>query len=281
LKLDAFAGQILLMLLIGLAVPQANAAEEIYLGSVAMDAPEAMARRLVPLTRYLSAKTGYRVTFRASPNLGSAVYDVGSGFTQVAYLTPVAYVDAREKFHVVPLVAPIRDGSSQFHLAIAVHKDSPIRHVGDLRGKKFAFGDEKALLQRAVVVGAGIRLEDLGSYAFLKHYDTIAKAVLRRDFDAGIIKSELVADYRSQGLRSLYESPPLPAYLFAVNAQLPPAIVAKLKKAFLELKGNTPENRTILSSLDQTYDGFTNANDSDYDLVRKLIAPFRNGNPPH
>ena len=70
----------------------AQAADELFLGSVAMDAPEAMARRLVPLTRYLSDKTGYRVTFRASPNLGSAVYDLGSGFTQIAYLTPVAYV---------------------------------------------------------------------------------------------------------------------------------------------------------------------------------------------
>ena len=256
----------------------AYADQGLFLGSVAMDAPEAMVRRMAPLTQYLSVKTGYRVTFRASPNLGSAVYDLGNGFTQIAYLTPVAYIDARDKFHVVPLVAPQRENTPKFHLAIVVRKDSGIHKITDLRGKKFAFGDEKALLQRAVVVGAGIRLEELGSYAYLKHYDTIAKAVLRGDFDAGILKHAMIGDYENgpQGLRTIYKSPPLPPYLFAVNGKLPPSVVTKLRKALLDLKPDTPEHRAILGSLDDTYDGFVRIGDHDYDLVRKLIAPFRN-----
>jgi phosphonate transport system substrate-binding protein len=269
-------------LLLGiLAGAPAQADNELFLGSVAMDAPEAMVRRMAPLTQYLSVKTGYRVTFHASPNLGSAVYDLGNGFTQIAYLTPVAYIDAREKFHVVPLVAPLRDKAPRFHLAIVVRKDSGIHKIADLRGKKFAFGDEKALLQRAVVVGAGIKLEELGSYAYLKHYDTIAKAVLRGDFDAGILKHALVGDYDDgpQGLRTIYKSPPLPPYLFAVNDKLPADKAEKLRKALLDLKPDTPEHRAILNSLDDTYDGFVRIGDHDYDLVRKLIAPFRNETP--
>lgn len=277
MKLPGICGLLGPLLLAVLPGAPAHAADELFLGSVAMDAPEAMVRRLAPLTQYLSDKTGYRVTFHASPNLGSAVYDLGNGFTQIAYLTPVAYIDARDKFHVEPLVAPMRDNTPQFHLAIVVRKDSGIRKITDLRGKKFALGDEKALLQRAVVVGAGIRLEELGSYAYLKHYDTIAKAVLRGDFDAGIMKHALVDDYDNgpQGLRTLYMSPPLPPYLFAVNAQLPAKVVAKLRKAFLDLKPDSPRHRAILSSLDDTYDGFIRIGDRDYDLVRKLIAPFR------
>ena len=72
--------------------------EEIYLGSVAMDVPAAMVQRLTPLTAYLSKKTGLKVSFRASPNLGSAVNELGKDFTQIAYLTPVAFIEARDKY---------------------------------------------------------------------------------------------------------------------------------------------------------------------------------------
>ena len=273
-RLCTSLGLLFLAILPGVAAP---ADHQIWLGSVAMDVPEAMARRLAPLTQYLSARTGLKVTFRASPNLGSAVYDLGNDFTQIAYLTPVAYLDAREKFGVVPLVAPVRQGLSQFHLGIVVRKDSPIRSVAELRGKKFALGDEKALLQRAVVVGSGIKLEALGSYAYLKHYDTIAKAVMSGDFDAGILKHAMLNDYDDgpHGLREIYVSPPLPPYVFAVNSKLPAQDVAKLAKAFLALSSRNPDHQAILNSLDDTYDGFVRINDHEYDLVRRLIAPFQ------
>ncbi len=70
----------------------------VEMGSVAMDVPAEMIRRLTPLSEYISLKTGLNITFRASPNLASAVDDMGAGSTQIAYLTPVAYIEAHEKY---------------------------------------------------------------------------------------------------------------------------------------------------------------------------------------
>jgi len=204
------------------------------------------------------------------------VDDLGAGQTQIAYLTPVAYIDAREKYGVVPLVSALTNSKDSFNLVIVVQKESPIKSIQDLRGKKFALGDEKALMQRAVVVGAGIKLEELGSYAFLNHYDNIAKAVLHGDFDAGILKDSIAEKFETQGLRVIYTSPPLPSYLFAVNRKVPPGTVIKLRNAFLALKPNTPENKAILNALDQSYTGFSPVEDKDYNPGRKLIAPFKN-----
>lgn len=248
---------------------------DLYLGSVAMDVPAAMVKRLTPLAKYLSRKTGYNVMFRASPNLGSAVEDLGMGHTQLAYLTPVAYIEAHEKYAAAPLVGPLTHGKALFTLVIAVRKDSPIKTVSDLRGKKFAFGDEKALLQPAVVMGAGIKLEDFSSYAYLKHYDNIAKALLNEDFDAGILKDTIAEKYQSKGLRIIHVSPPLASYLFAVGSRLPPETVARLKSALLALKPDTPENQDVLSALDPAYDGFVEADNKDYQVIRKLIAPLQ------
>lgn len=250
-------------------------AQELYLGSVAMDVPAAMVQRLTPLTRYLSAKTGLKISFRASPNLGSAVNELGKDYTQLAYLTPVAYIEAQEKYRVRPLVSPLTKGKETFNLVVAVRQDSTARGMQDLRGKTFAFGDEKAILQRAVVVGSGVALTEFSRYGFLKHYDNIAKAVLNRDFDAGILKDTIYDEFAPKGLRALYTSPPLSSYLFAVSERVPPEQVKKLRDAFLELKTDTPEGKAVLKELDQGYDGFVIAEDKDYDVIRKLIAPFQ------
>lgn len=264
--------------LVLLTTPASSAEHEMLLGSVAMDVPAEMVKRLSPLAKYLGDKTGLDLKFRASPNLGSAVDDLGTGQTQIAYLTPVAYIDARKQYGVIPLVSALTNGRDSFNLVIAVRKESPIKNVQDLRGKKFALGDEKAVMQRAVVVNAGIKLEQLGSYAFLNHYDNIAKALLHGDFDAGILKDNTTEKFEAQGLRVIYTSPPLPSYMFAVNRKVPPEAIIKLRNAFLALKPNTPENKEILNALDRSYTGFTPVEDKDYNMGRKLIAPFKDKN---
>jgi phosphonate transport system substrate-binding protein len=260
-------------------VAQASERQELVLGSVAMDVPAEMVRRLTPLADYLGRSIGMSVHFRAAPNLGSAVDDLGKDSTQIAYLTPVAYIEAREKYGVRPLVAPLTRGKSTFTLVIAVRKDSPWQRPQDLRGKRFAFGDPKALLQRAVVVGSGIRLEEFARYEFLRHYDNIAKAVLNDDFDAGILKDTVFEEFEPRGLRRLYTSPPLPSYVFAVSGRLPAQTVARLQAAFLALDPRNAEHRAVLNALDPGYDGFEKVEDREYDLVRKLIAPFRGTGP--
>lgn len=245
--------------------------KELQLGSVAMDIPAEMVRRLTPLTKYLSLKTGTSVEFHASPNLNTAVEDLGTNITQIAYLTPVAYMEAHEKYGAIPLVNPLSKGKGTFTLMVAVQKDSPIKTLSDLKGKKFAFGDKKAKLQPAVVESAGFKLEDFASYDYLNHYDNIAKAVISGDFDAGILK-DTVAEKFASGLRVIHTSPPLPSYVFAVNKHLPPKTIAKLKNAMLALKNDTEENKAILAAIELGYDGFEVAHDKDFNGIRKLLA---------
>jgi len=252
-----------------------TAGSDLQMGSVAMDIPAEMVRRLTPLTKYLSIKTGLTVNFHASPNLNSAVEDLGMNTTQIAYLTPAAYLEAHEKYAAIPLVNPLNKGKGTFTLMIVVTKNSPIRTISELRGKTFAFGDKKAILQPAVVETAGIKLEEFAHVDYLNHYDNIAKAVINGDFDAGILKDTVAEKFAAQGLRVIHTSPPLPSYVFAVNKNLPAKTLARLKHAMLELKDDTAENKAILSTLEQGYNGFEAASDKDFDGIRKLLAHCR------
>ncbi|HUX92113.1 MAG TPA: phosphate/phosphite/phosphonate ABC transporter substrate-binding protein [Gallionellaceae bacterium] len=249
-----------------------DSGRDLQLGCAATNTAPDMVKRLTPLTKYLSSKTGIKVKFHDSSDLNSAVDKLGVSNLQIAYLSPDEYLEAHEKYAVVPLVNPLKKGKSSFTLVIAVPKDSPVQTVSDLHGKKFAFGDKKSTLQPAIVEKAGVKTDQFSSYDYLDNDDNIATAVLNGGFDAGILKDTVAEKYKAQGMRVIYTSAPIPSYLFAVNKNLPPITVNMLKNAMLGLNGNTKENKAILAAIEQGYDGVGVAKDKDFDEIRKLLA---------
>ena len=257
------------------ATPPGSRTAEVTMGSVAMDIPVEMIKRMSVLTNHLALNTNLNVRFRPSPNLGSAVDDLGTGQTQIAYLTPVAYIEARRKYGVIPLAAPTADGRPHFALVIGVKAGSGISSPDGLKGKRFAFGDEKALLQRAAVESMGLKSSDFSAFAYLKHYDNIAKAVLAGDFDGGILKDSIADEFKSKGLVVVGSTAPLPSYIFAVHPGMTVAVRNQLRDALLALNKSTPERAATLEAFDKACDGFVVVDDPAYDPVRKLIQPFQ------
>ena len=252
-----------------------SAAESpIRFGSVAMDTPAIMHKRLSPLTEYLSKELGQPVDLKLSASMKDAINEVSKGAVELAYLTPVAYIRSHAKNKTRLLAKTVTKGKDSFQLMIVVKEDSPIKTVEELFGKKFAFGDPAALLQRAAVVGSGVPLGKLGSYEFIGHYDNIARGVMRGFFDAGILKDTTAFKWKEKGLRILYSTPALPPYNLTASSMLDEKIFNKLKQAFLKLDVNNPEHRKIIKALDKKYDGFAPTSDEEYDVVRKLTKPF-------
>lgn len=269
-----------ILILIGLLwiVPAHAATDDnasLYLGSVAMDSPPAMHRRLLPLTDYLSRAVGLPVILKLSANMHDAVRELATNGVQLAYLTPVAYIKARDQGGSRVVAKTITNGAGSFQLMIVVREDSPIRSVEDLAGRSFAFGDPGALLQQAVVVKAGMPLGRLGKQDFLGHYDNIARAVIRGFYDAGILKDTAALKWQGKGLRVLHASPALPPYNIAASGRVDDATLARLREAFLRLDPADAAHRAVIKALDVKYDGFAAADDAEYDVVRDMITPFR------
>jgi len=248
--------------------------ETLYFGSVAMDIPAIMHRRLSPLVAYLSTQLRQPVSLLLSPNMGVAINKVAMNQVQIAYLTPVAYIKAHEKGAAEILVKTVTNFKDSFQLMIVVKDESKINTVGDLKGRSFAFGDKAALLQRAVVVSAGIQLEQLGRFNFIGHYDNIVRGVLNGDFDAGILKDTKAFSWKGKGIRIIHTSPRLPPYNITVSSKIDPVLKQKLKSALLRLDIRNETHKKIIQSLSTKYSGFKASSDSEYDVVRKLIAPF-------
>lgn len=252
----------------------ASTKDELLFGSVAMDIPAVMHKRLKPLAKYLGEKLDRPVSMKLSPNMGAAIKEVADKKVDLAYLTPVAYLKAHKRGGVRLVAKTVTKGKASFQLMIVVKEDSPIKTVEDLKGKRFAFGDKRALLQRAAVVGAGAKMDDFSEYQFIGHYDNIARAVMNGDFDAGILKDTMAFQWQGKGLRILAASPDLPPYNIAARGDIDDKTLAELQQAFLELDPKNPEHLKVIKSIDKKYDGFAPTSDAEYDVVRKLIEPF-------
>lgn len=268
---------IVLVLLSSLLLPVGSACakgDEIVFGSVAMDIPAVMHKRLQPLVRYLSETLHRPVRLQLSPDMKTAIKEAAQGTVDLTYLTPVAYIKARESGDVQLVAKTVTSGRGYFRLMIVVKETSPVQKVEQLKGKRFAFGDPSALLQRAVVAGAGLSISDFDDVRYLGHYDNIVRAVINQDFDAGILKDTMAYKWQGKGIRIIYASPELPPYSIVACGKMPPDLLASIRQAFLQLNSESPAYYNIIKSLDRNYDGFMIANDREYDLVRKMIAPY-------
>jgi phosphonate transport system substrate-binding protein len=266
---------VLIMLLSAMGTSRALADESgLVLGSVAMDIPAAMQNRLKPLTNYLSQELRQPVTLKLSPSLAAAARELAQGNTDIAYLTPVALLRAREEGGARVVVKTVTKGQGSFSLMVVTRESSPIRSVADLAGKSFAFGDPSAVLQQAVVAGAGMPLKSLGGIKYIGHYDNIARGVAAGDFDAGILKDTTAYQWQKKGLRVIYESPDLPPYCIAARRGLDGKRLAQVREALLKLNFSDPEHQRVIKALDESYDGFLPASEAEYDVVQKLVQPF-------
>jgi phosphonate transport system substrate-binding protein len=276
MSMNKFIGLLFISIALTLLSTSSFAEEkrELQFGSVAMDIPAVMHKRLKPLIQYLSERLNRPVTMKLSPNMGAAIKEVADNKVDLAYLTPVAYLKAHKRGGAKIVAKTVTKGKASFQLMIVVKEDSPIKTVAELKGKTFAFGDKRALLQRAAVVGAGIKMEDFSEYKFIGHYDNIARAVMNGDFDAGILKDTMAFKWEGKGLRILKESPDLPPYNIAAGSNVSDELLAELKKAFLELDPKNPEHLKVIKAVDKKYNGFAATSDAEYDVVRELIKPF-------
>ncbi len=268
-----------LLMLSNLFLPTIQASEQVLepirFGSVAMDIPAVMHKRLTPLINYLSEQLKRPVVLKLSADMAGAIENAVQGTVDLAYLTPVAYIRSHEKGNTRLVAKTVTNKKASFQLMIVVRDDSPIKTVADLEGKSFAFGDEAALLQRAVVVGANMPLEKLGSYKFLGHYDNIVRAVLNKDFDAGILKDTKAFKWKNKGIRILYSSPHLPPYNISASNKIDEKTFKQLQKAFLDLDIEKPEHHVVIKALSKKYDGFEKTSDEEYDVIRILTDPFK------
>jgi len=233
--------------------------------------------RYEPLANYLASKIGAEVKLKVLARYGNIVDNFVSLRIDGAFFGSFSYALAQRKLGVEVLARPESlDGSSAYHGLIFVRKDSRIKSIKDMKGKRFVFVDKATtagfLLPLAYFKAQGVKdykAHFKETYFSGTHEDAIHD-VLNKKADIGAAKNTVFerlaqADKRiSQDLEILEKSPDVPENGLAVRKSLDPSVKEAIRETLLNMH-NDPLGKTVLQNFGAGK--FILTTDKDYDPV--------------
>lgn len=250
----------------------------VYFGINLRYNPIIIYKRYQPLMDYLTEHTPYRFELKVSNDYEETLRQFQQGKTQICSFGDGAYMDSLLKYGAVPILKPLdKEGKPFYRSAVIVPPGSSAKTLNDLKGKKIAFGSHHSitgnLIPRFMFLDKGLRISGLADKANLTNHEAVAREVLRRHYDAGVVKDVIAERYKQYGVRVLAYSDPIPSVPIVVRNDTPPGVVKAVTNALLKLNYDNPADRKLMSRWDDEFMyGFTTASISDY---RELSRMFK------
>ena len=159
-----------------------------------------------------------------------------------------------------------------------VRKDSGLRTLADLAGKRFAYVDPKSasgyVYPRAMLLEKGIHPDtSFSEVIFAGDHNKVIAAVLGRQVDAGAIYDGALRIARNAGAQTddlsiLASTDPIPHDAVTVRSGLDPILAQKIRDALVGMD-MTDAGRRVIAASKKGLTGFVPAEDSLYDPVRR------------
>jgi phosphonate transport system substrate-binding protein len=251
--------------------------QTVYFGVIPRDNPRILYEKYQPLLDYLANQTPYTYELVLKKNYEDTVNALGSGEMDVALLGPLTYLEARAKYGAVCILKPKgANGDARYRSVIITKKGAALQQLSSLKGKSVAFSASKStsgnLIPRYLLANSGLHLSDLGRYTNFDYHDSVVKAVLKGQQDAGAVRDSVARKYSKLGIDIIAESDPIPTGPLVAGPGTPYAVIENIKRALLALNPDAPGHQKLLQRLDEDLKiGFTEAADADYADIRAKI----------
>ncbi len=232
--------------------------------------------RYEPLASYLSKKIDTKIRLTVYPQYGNIIDSFTSTGMDGAFFGSFSYVLAHARVGIEVLARPVNlNGSSMYHGLIFVRKDSRIKSVNQMKGKRFAFVDKGTTAGYLFPLayfkkhGKDYRTFLKESYFAGTHEDAILD-VLNRKAEIGAAKNTIYErlaasdDRINMELVIMERSPEVPENGLAVRKGLDDSLKKRLREALLKMHED-PEGAGILEAFGVRR--FIETNDTDYQPV--------------
>lgn len=236
-----------------------------------------IAKDAQPMADFLTKELGMPVTTFTSTEYSGLIEAMGSGKVDIGSLTPLGYVLAKNQNYAEVILKTKRKGSLTYHGMFVARADSGIKSIEDAKGKRMAWVDPQStsgyLFPAAYLKEKG---HDPASFfaqtTFAGSHDGAVRAVYNGDVDVAAVyedaRNKVEAEYPDVKTKvvKIGQTDEIPNDTISVRPTLDPALIAKIKAAFLKY-ANTPEGKQTLETVYEV-DGMVEAKDADYDPVR-------------
>ncbi len=269
---------VMFVIVLSLSLP-AYASDVIKVGVAAMISPKETAKYYTDMLNYVGEKIGKKVEIVQKENYAEMDSMLEKNEVSVAFVCSGPYVKDKDKFGAELLVAPQSYGKPFYNAYIIVNKDSSIKGLEGLRGKKFAFTDPKSNTGKIVPAYMVAKKfhetpeKFFSETIYTKSHDKSVEAVAKKLVDGASVDS-LIYNYAAKknptytSLTKIIERSPsygIPPVI--VNRNIDPKTKEALKNAFLNMHKD-PKGKEILAGI--MVDKFIVPKDSDYNSVREM-----------
>ncbi len=272
-----------LLLCLALLVPFPTlAADGLHLVLTPSQKPTDLLAAGEDFAKALAQLVGVPVRVTVASDYAAVIEALRNRSADLAFLHPVGYVIAHREAKAMIVARNLWHGKATFTARIYVRKDSGLKSLDDLRGKTIAFVDPASssgytypmllLMQRGLVKGRDPKTF-FREVVFSGSHDASMRALLNGHVDA-IASFDLAPEQylkepaEREKLTWLAETPPIPEAGIAARDGLPPAMVARVRTALVQMRG--PQYAALLKRV-YDIDGFEPAEDKDYDPVRQAV----------
>lgn len=242
-----------------------------------------------PLGKLLSKELGIPVNVSVSTDYNTIVEAMGSKKVDMGFLPPAPYTIAHKKYGVNVILQSQRFGVQKNNTGlptsqlvnsyasdIIVRKDSGIKSIKDLKGKKIAVQDVTSdagyIFPMVELDHKGIKPSDYTTVT-VKGHDQGVLAVENKNADAAfvfddarnLVKKDVPSIFKDTEV--LYQTTPIPNDTIALRSGINAKWQKKITEA-MEAIEKTPKGAEILKDV-YSWNGVTPSKDSNFDIVRK------------
>ena len=240
-------------------------------------------KQLQTLAAYLQERVGIPVQIKIAKTYEQTVDLLVEEKADLASLGVFSYLQARDRNpQLEPLVVPIAKSTGRpwYTSVIVARTDRGIKTLEDLKGKRFGFLSRSStsgfLVPSAYFQKVGINpKQDFGRIEYSGGHDRSVKLLAAGIVDAiatdkqTYLRESKAGRLTAENHRIIWESDPIPNGPIVVSPNLPEPLKIELKKAFLQTTAEFVDANGAEAS------GYSIAEDSDYDTIRRLKAILR------
>ena len=250
----------------------------IKMGFVPLKNSEKLVEDLKPISDYLSERLGVKVEAFTASNYIGVVEGLGSGSVDFGIIPPFSSLLAQKQSSAKPiLTSKGKTGKPGYTAELYVRKDSGIKSLQDVKGKKVAFVDPSSssgyIYPGAMLVEAGLNLDKDISYQFSGGHDKSLQLLLNKDVDVIAtfdgVEDRYAKDFpqAKTDIQKLATSEMIPGIMVTASSKMDKELQEKLEKALRDVE-NDPKMKELFTKM-FSITGFT---DVDQDAYKKVEA---------
>lgn len=244
-----------------------------------------MEEQFAPLIKQMEHDFHIPVKFLVADSYQQLMDLLGTGQIDIGSLSPLIYVLAKKKYPgIIPLATQIVNGTTRYSSYLMVQQDSGIHTLKGLKNKTMAFVNRSSasgyLLPYFTLLEKSLNPKTLFQKIIYSgnHINSI-KLLEKGQADviatfSGALKTARGNGIKTGSFRILIKTGRVPNDIVCARKNIGAKAAQVVKRFFKHLSTKTGLGRRILSQ-DLRINGWVEAQDSDYDILRKVLRSVK------